>query len=200
MFVWNDDPMKRVGMNEILFFLKSKFGSDLNDVLMNVMEYEWLTRMVIEEMKELQWELSQECVQIVLNEKKFSVMKWLVKNEVIESGWKKFLVGVIDDYGEYYPFVIVGNEWTSELVNEELLESWKNMKMEVENGDHLIHLAAKRDDLLIVEFLVEECEVDVNVRDCDGYGPIWCALMHGSEKVSQYLVKRDDVLLEWDEV
>ena len=64
-----------------------------------------------------------------------------------------------------------------------------NVKQLTKNKRSALHIAAKNEDLSMVQFLVEECDLDINAQDKKGFTPAHLAAKHNEEiRILEYLV------------
>ena len=64
-----------------------------------------------------------------------------------------------------------------------------NVKQLTKDKRSALHIAAKNEDLSMVQFLVEECDLDINAQDKKGLTPAHLAAEHNEEtRILEYLV------------
>ena len=70
-----------------------------------------------------------------------------------------------------------------------LKELGANVKQLTNEGKSALHIAAENEDLSMVQFLVEECDLDINAQDKKGLTPAHLAAEHNEEtRILEYLV------------
>ena len=70
-----------------------------------------------------------------------------------------------------------------------LKELGANVKQLTNEGKSALHIAAENEDLSMVQFLVEECNLDINAQDKKGLTPAHLAAKHNEEtRILEYLV------------
>jgi ankyrin repeat protein len=64
-----------------------------------------------------------------------------------------------------------------------------NVLQLTKDGQSALHIAAHKEDLSMVQFLVEECDLDINAQDKKGLTPAHLAAEHNAEiRILEYLV------------
>ena len=86
-------------------------------------------------------------------------------------------------------YQISGGNLSATVLSDNLKELGANVKQLTKDKRSALHIAAENEDLSMVQFLVEECELDINAQDKKGLTPAHLAAEHNEEtRVLEYLV------------